>query len=342
MKVIRLNKYCPDNDHLAMVNYFCLPAFTAEACEFTSLSPKIMIDNDSKGISYTAGFFMLIAFAIAGLVLASILGAQIWTQMTGEPFSAMQKGMSDPANSDVMKIIQAVTAVIGFFVPTIVTAALLNRRPMKLLGFGAADIKVSQAVLVILLIGASLLVATSLSYITNNTPIPESWKIRFDRLEEEYNRQVSAIITLKNSKEYIIALVVMAFLPALCEETLFRGGLQNFLTRGTNLPWVSIIVVSVLFSLAHFSFYGFLSRFFLGIVLGAVFHYSGKLWLCILAHFINNALAITVLYISTQQGTPLQEAMKQDAASIWGILAVPAVIGLFALFKRVSTQRRMV
>ena len=30
-----------------------------------------MYDNDSKGISYTAGFFMLIAFTIAGFVISS-------------------------------------------------------------------------------------------------------------------------------------------------------------------------------------------------------------------------------------------------------------------------------
>lgn len=301
-----------------------------------------MYDNDSKGISYLGGFFMLIAFAIAGLVLASVIGAQIWHQMTGKDFADMQKGMSDPANSDTMKIIQSLTAIIGFFIPTVVTAALLNRRPIKLLGFTSTDIKLSQVGLVILLVGVSLVVATSLSYLTNSTPIPDNWKIRFDRMEEEYNRQVSAIISLKNGKDYIIALIIMAFLPALCEETLFRGGLQNFLTRGTNMPWLSIIVVSILFSLAHFSFYGFLSRFFLGIVLGALFHYSGKLWLSILAHFINNALAITVLYVATQQGKPLQEAMKQDATSFWGILAIPVVIGLFIAFKRASTSRRIV
>ena len=78
------------------------------------------------------------------------------------------------------------------------------------------------------------------------------------------------------------------------------------------------------------------------VFLGAIFHYSGKLWLCVLAHFINNALAITVLYVSTQQGTPLQEAMKQDATSIWGIVAAPVVIGLFMLFKKVSVQRRAI
>ena len=138
----------------------------------------------------------------------------------------------------------------------------------------------------------------------------------------------------------MMSIALMAFLPALCEETLFRGGLQNFLTRATKSPWLSIIIVSILFSAVHFSFWGFVPRIFLGIVLGALFHYSGKLWLSILAHFINNALAITVLYISTQQGKSLQEAMKQDETSFWGILALPLVIGLFGLFKKVSVRRR--
>ena len=301
-----------------------------------------MYDNDSKGISYIAGFFMLIAFAIAGLMLASLLSTQVWHQMTGKNFTEIQQGMSDPAYSSAMKIIQSLTAIMGFFIPTVVAAALLNRRPVKLLGFSPSGIRINQVGLVVLLIGASLLVATSLSYLTNHIPIPETWKIRFDKMEEEYNRQVSAIIHLKNGWDYLLALIIMAFLPALCEETFFRGGLQNFLTRGTDRPWLSIVIVSILFSLAHFSFYGFLSRFFLGIVLGALFHYSGKLWLSILAHFINNALAITVLYISTQQGQPLQEAMKQDASSFWGILAIPAVIGLFIAFKKASTRRRLI
>lgn len=296
-----------------------------------------MYDNDSRSISYTAGFFMLLAFAAAGLILASALGAQVWQQMTGKSFAAMQEGMSDPANSDAMKIIQSLAAIIGFFIPALATASLLNRQPMKLLGFSFTDTKLSQVGLVLLLVGASLLVAGWLSYITNHIPLAQNWKTRFDSLEAEYNRQVSVIISLKNSKDYMIALIIMAFLPALCEEAFFRGGLQNFLARATHKPWLAIIVVSILFSLAHFSFYGFLSRVFLGIVLGALFHYSAKLWLSVLAHFINNALAITVLYMATRQGKPLQQAMQQDANNVWGILAVPVVIGLFIVFKK--TQR---
>ena len=288
-----------------------------------------------------AGFFILIAFAVGGLMLASALGGVVWQQVTGLSFAEMPNNLKNPAYSDVMKIIQAMTAILGFFVPTVVVAAMLYRRPFKLLGFSGPPVTIRQIVLVVLLIGASLLVATSLSYLTNNTPIPDAWKVRFDRLEEEYNQQVSAIISLRTTKDYIVGLVILAFLPALCEETLFRGGLQNFLSKGTGSPWLAIIIVSILFSLAHFSFYGFLSRFFLGLVLGALFHYSGKLWLSIFAHFFNNALAITVLYVSIQQGKPMEEAMKQDATSFWGIVAIPVVVILFVALKRASDDTRL-
>src|SRR5437762_10427942 len=127
-------------------------------------------------------------------------------------------------------------------------------------------------------------------------PITESLKLKFTKMEADYNKQVEAIIGLNNAGEYILALIIMAFLPALCEETLFRGGLQNFLTRSTRNPWLSILIVSILFSAVHFSFYGFLPRVFLGIVLGLIYYYTGSLWLSILAHFANNAIAVSQFY----------------------------------------------
>ena len=123
---------------------------------------------------------------------------------------------------------------------------------------------------------------------------------------------------------------------ALCEENLFRGGLQNFLTRSTKLPLLSIIIVSLVFSAVHFSWYGFLSRFFLGFILGFIYHYSGKIWLNIIAHFLNNALAITALYIYKMQGKPLDKALTENGGTWWGILALPVIIGFLLFFKRIS------
>ncbi|MEI9944033.1 MAG: CPBP family intramembrane glutamic endopeptidase [Chitinophagaceae bacterium] len=298
-----------------------------------------MYNNNSRGTSYTAGFFMLIAFTVAALIAASLISIIVWRQMTGLGFDKMVTDMGNPAYANTMKVIQVINATVGFLLPAIVTAAILNRKPMALLGF-SSNIKFNQAGLVIGITIFGLLVSSSLAYFNEQIPVPASWKITFDKWEAEYNEQINAIISLKSFTDYILALVLIAFLPALCEEALFRGGFQNFLTRSTKMPWLSIIIVSIIFSAVHVSFYGFLSRFFLGVMLGAIFHYSGKLWLSILAHFVTNGLAVTVLYVLTRQGKPATEAMQEDVTSYWGIIFLPAVIGLFIVFKRVSRNRK--
>ena len=297
-----------------------------------------MYDNQSKGISYSAGFFMLIGFAITGLLLASFISIPVWTAMTGKGIKAMEEGMSDPANSNAMKVIQSISAVVGFFIPAVFTAFLLNRKPMRLIGF-QGKITWQQLSLVFGIMITALFVSGFLSYVNDLLPLSESFKLKFDKLENDYNRQVEAIIGLNSTGEYIIALIVMAFLPALCEETLFRGGLQNFLTRSTKMPWLSILVVSLIFSAAHFSFYGFLSRFFLGVVLGLLYQYSGKIWLNIFAHFLNNAFALTALYVYKLQGKSLKEAIADSNSSWMGILVLPILIGLFLLFYKMEKTK---
>jgi len=293
-----------------------------------------MYDNNSTGLSYTAGFFILIAFAIVGLLIASFISIPIWTSMTGKSIEVLQKGLIGPEDSNTMKIIQTISAIVGFLIPAITTAAMLNRKPFRLIGF-TGKISWKQVSLVFAIIVAALFVSGFLSYVNAQLPITASMKLEFDKMEREYNQQVEAIIGLNNVGEYILSLIVMAFLPALCEETLFRGGLQNFLTRSIKMPWLSIIIVSIIFSLAHFSFYGFLSRFFLGVILGLLYQYSGRIWLNILAHFFNNALAITALYVSKVQGKPIKEAIAGNSSSSLGILALPVLIILLYFFHKI-------
>jgi membrane protease YdiL (CAAX protease family) len=294
-----------------------------------------MYDHNSKGISYTAGFFMLIAFTIGAIFIANTIGIQVWTMMTGKNYQQYLSGMTDPANAGAYKVLQAINELTGYFLPAVVVAHLLHKQPMKLLGFSPV-ITAKQIGLVFFITVAAVFIGGALSYVNHEIPIPADWRIKFDELEESYKKQSEAILALKNSGDYILALIVMAFIPALCEETLFRGGLQNFLTRSTRSPLLSIIIVSIIFSAAHFSFYGFLFRFSLGAVLGLIYNYSGKLWLSILAHFLNNAFVVTLFYIYTRQGKPLDQAMEESASSYWGFLLLPVLIGLFMVFKRIS------
>ena len=93
--------------------------------------------------------------------------------MTGKNYQRFQRWNIRPGKTVMLlRSYNLLTAIIGFFIPTLVTATLLNRRPLKLLGYSAEDIRLHQVVLVVLLVGAALLVASSLSYFTNHYSHP--------------------------------------------------------------------------------------------------------------------------------------------------------------------------
>ena len=74
-------------------------------------------------------------------------------------------------------------------------------------------------------------------------------------------------------------------------------------------------------------------------MLGAIYHYSGKLWLSILAHFINNAIAISVVYATKMNGKSVAEAMNDSGDASWyGIFALPILIALFYFFKKITVK----
>jgi membrane protease YdiL (CAAX protease family) len=95
----------------------------------------------------------------------------------------------------------------------------------------------------------------------------------------------------------LIALVIIAVLPAIGEELVFRGLIQNELFRGTKNIHVSIWIAAFLFSAIHIQFFGFVPRLLLGALFGYLYYWSGNLSLAILAHFVNNAVSVVALYL---------------------------------------------
>lgn len=285
----------------------------------------MMNNNNSKGVSYTAGFFILIGLAIT----LTAVSAMIALGMVHGDIAAL----SDPGRAGLLRAIQAISVLIGMLLPALVTAQILNRRPLHLLGF--REVQPAQLGIVIAIVIASLPVAGALGYLNKMIPISAEMKTWFDSLEKSYTDQVLIMMDVHSTQGFIVSLLLMALLPAICEETLFRGGLQNFLSRATGRPWLAILIVSILFSLAHFSYYGFLVRLFLGIVLGVVYERTRNIWLSATVHFLNNALAVAQFYWLVHQGKDIKAALNDDVSfSYWGLLGIPVLIVLFRLLKK--------
>jgi len=91
-------------------------------------------------------------------------------------------------------------------------------------------------------------------------------------------------------------LFMMAVLPALGEELVFRGVLQRGLQNWIGNVHLSVWIAAFLFSAVHMQFLGFVPRMLMGVALGYLFVWSGNLIYPIIAHFVNNATAIALTY----------------------------------------------
>jgi len=156
-------------------------------------------------------------------------------------------------------------------------------------------------------------------------------------LAPNYHKQVAIIGRMNNFTDYILSLIMLAILPAMFEETIFRGGLQNLLSRWWKMPIFSIVVTAVIFSVVHGSYFGFLSRAVLGFVLGWMYYRTGNLWLNIIAHAANNAFAVTMIYVMRLKDPKMDVAKADVNLSVWwGLISLAVICGLLILFERFS------
>jgi len=103
------------------------------------------------------------------------------------------------------------------------------------------------------------------------------------------------------SYELLLNLVVIALLPALGEELIFRGIIQQKLAASWQQPQLAIWATAIIFSSIHLQFQGFFPRVLLGAALGYLFMWTRNLWIPIFAHFVFNASQILVQYFFYQQ-----------------------------------------
>ena len=129
---------------------------------------------------------------------------------------------------------------------------------------------------------------------------------------------------------------MVAVLPAIGEELLFRGIVQRMFVRITkNIHW-GIWISAILFSAMHMQFYGFIPRMLLGALFGYLLVWSGSMWLPILGHFLNNGIAVVATFlIHNKQLSPEVETYGSTSDSYFAAVASFAIIvALLLMIKR--------
>ncbi|MEO6489198.1 MAG: CPBP family intramembrane glutamic endopeptidase [Ferruginibacter sp.] len=289
-----------------------------------------------KGFSGFGQLGMLFVFLGLGFILAGGTQLIIAMQMipAGTPMKdmgdAMMKAMLKPENVAYARLAQVTGTLLLLFIPALLYSWVTNGRNKFWLGFNRY-VNAKQILIGFFIIFFANLLAAPVAEISKSIIVHfPSLDAMAKKMEAIYNEQVVALSNLKSWPEFLMAILIMAFFPALFEEVFFRGALQNLLVRWWRQPIIAILVTSVVFSLIHMSIYLFFSRLILGFLLGLMYHKTKNIWVNVIAHFINNAIAVCQLFYLGNRKEKI-DVTKLDPEIHWS-LAIVGIIILYYLF----------
>lgn len=291
----------------------------------------------NKGFSGLGQLGILMLLVGGGLVIGSLIAVGAWMGLTGGSMASMQQDMLNPANAGPIKVVQAISTLFAFMVPAVAFAFICFRNGWDALGFQKSWVwKLAGISLLIIVCSGPLIDA--LTTLNKQIPISASAKAFFDKMEKAYEEQVKAIADVKSIPQFILSIFMIAILPAVFEEVLFRGALQGLLQRWWKNGWLAIIVTSIFFSAIHASWYGFIPRIALGMILGTIFYLTQNIWYSILVHLANNAAVVSYMFYLQRSGQPVSVA-SEPSFPIWAGIVALAVLVLLFRWMRNSTEQ---
>lgn len=279
-------------------------------------------------------FAILLTLCGFGLLLGGLISIKIAESYLHVGATDLQNAITQPGNANIAILFQFVTTFLFMAVPAFVFARIMKRNAFLYIGFNTA-ISGKQVFIIIGIVLVCLILSGALSRLNEIIPIPSNAEAYFKAKEQEYNKMVTGLAQMKTTGQYLLSLLIIALMPAIFEEMLFRGALQPIMISITKNTLTGILITAILFSSMHGSYYGFLPRLALGIVIGYIYFNSKNLWLSVFTHFLYNAIGVTQMYALSKEGLLNPETINSDTIPVYfGILAVAALYGLFVYFNR--------
>jgi len=265
-------------------------------------------------------------FTLAGSFLASII--------YNIPFNDIELLMK---NNDALILLQIFSAIGTFIIPAFIYSKIFENKPFKFLKLNKApSVKVVFFTIIIFILAnfvLDLLVKT-----TNLIPF-ESFDNSFIQYllqnEKDGAETIKRFLNFTSPLKFVLVFFMMAVLPGLGEELSFRGVFMTLFKKASNNNIIfSIVFSAFIFSAIHVQLHNFLAIFFMGILLGTVYHLTKNLWYSIIAHLFNNGLIVTASYLSSL-GLIQQDLTKTDTMPI-KISIFGSIIFIFAfiLYKK--------
>ncbi len=276
--------------------------------------------------------FMIIGF-IAGWL---IFGMGVQEMLLSLNDYSSQQGLS------LLKFFQVFQSFGLFIVPPFIVAFFLHGKPAVFLQYKKLPV-VKSIVLVIAIVYLSEPLINWLNEINSKLVLPQGLSALqkwMEQSEAQAGKITDAFLKTSSVSGLLFNLFMIGLLPALGEELLFRGVVQQLLKKWSGNAHAAIWISAALFSALHLQFFGFLPRLLLGAMFGYMLEWSGTLWLPIIAHFVNNATAVFAYFLLNKGliGKDIDKVGTSSDGSSYLVLL--SIVFLILLFRSLYLQHK--
>lgn len=275
-------------------------------------------------------FLLVLLLLLLALLIGSLLGHLLTTNicsLLGFKMQALINGANENSplqTRNYLRMINLVNHFMAFTIPSLAVAYFLYKRNfLRFLNIHKLP-KGNNLLSALLFMVVSFPLAQFTLWLNQQVDLPV-WAAEMEASAEGL---LKSVLRMDSPIELLFNLLIVAVIPALGEELLFRGILQKKLESSIKSGVLAIWITAILFSAIHFQFEGFLPRMILGALLGYLYFWTNNLWVPIFGHFIFNGTQVMAQYFFRGQ----IEGSAPDSASwvIWltGIASLLLVIGV--------------
>lgn len=290
-------------------------------------------------------FVILVGLILFSAGIITVLGMMLVNplfhiDLMTDPQALMRH--DNPETGNALKFLQLLQSVGAFIIPAFLMALFTSTKPLQSLGLSFKPIPST-----LLLASVGVLIAIPfinwLAAVNANLHLPtalqgvEDW---MRKMEEQTMELEKLMLDMHNISQLLFMLFLMAFIPALGEEMIFRGIIQKIFKSWTRNAHVAILLTAIIFSAMHMQFLGFFPRLILGIFLGYLLEWTGSLWIPICVHFVNNGTAVIFEYLADKNSASGADTVGTLPGQGW-MAAVSLIVALgiaFLIQKKKVTQ----
>lgn len=277
--------------------------------------------------------FLLVGPGV-GLAVASLF-------YDGDLLSAIQSTPDYTLFTPLM-ITQGFASLLGLIIIPALHVVFIERKPLK--SFFNPHERWAVIIPVLIIVGVSFQLAlTPLIEWNMNFQFPEFMRGfgEWAREREDALSELTRVLTnFQSQQDLMLAFVVIALLPGIGEELVFRGLIQNELKRSTGNAHVAIWVGAFLFSAIHMQFFGFAPRMLLGALFGYLYQWSGNLWVPMFAHFFHNGFTLVVMYLAQTNVIELDIESNEAAPLPWVVVGLVSTFALLYYFRKLYAGKQ--